>query len=225
MRWRRWLRVMVSTATVVAVAIPSLAAAATVWSNGLTVHSIRSGSMAPGIPRGSVAISAPVDTTEIAPGSVIVFTDPRQPERTVVHRVRTVVEQPGGVFFETQGDANSSPDLDLVPARLVQGRVENRIMGVGAVADRLSDRTTGVALVVGALLLFVSSEALGVLTRRRGRLASLRAERDALLVRITELETTSATASAVATAAAARRPIVLRTKRPLERAAERVSSA
>jgi signal peptidase len=82
---------------------------------------IRSGSMAPTIDRGAVAIIAKDRLDAIQPGDVVTFQVPNS--SIITHRV-TRVELVGGVtYLETKGDANAAPDPTLTPASWVIGRV------------------------------------------------------------------------------------------------------
>jgi signal peptidase I len=67
-------------------------------------------------------VTAQVDPTEIDVGTPLVFVDPADSTRLVIHRV--VALAPGTeLAFVTQGDANATSDPRPVPARLVRGRV------------------------------------------------------------------------------------------------------
>ena len=71
---------------------------------------VRSGSMTPTIPVGSLVIASRAPADRLHVGDVIVFERPDQPGTMVVHRIDAVVPTPTGRAFITKGDANSSPD-------------------------------------------------------------------------------------------------------------------
>lgn len=72
---------------------------------------VYSGSMAPALGVGSLALVESVPQNEIGPGDVITFADPHQPGRLVTHRVVAAVERPeGGLAYRTKGDANERRD-------------------------------------------------------------------------------------------------------------------
>jgi signal peptidase len=105
-----------------------LVAAATVIALGLIAISIgprflpyqalvvRSGSMSPTIPTGSVVFYRKVTASKVKVGDVIVFDKPGQQSEKVTHRVFKISNGPTGRYFTTKGDANGAPDDWRVPA-------------------------------------------------------------------------------------------------------------
>jgi signal peptidase len=77
---------------------------------------VRSGSMAPTIPTGSVVFYHKVAAAKVKVGQVIVFARPGQTGERVTHRVYKISTGPTGRFFETKGDANGAPDDWRIPA-------------------------------------------------------------------------------------------------------------
>jgi signal peptidase len=77
---------------------------------------VRSGSMSPTIPTGSVVFYNKVSATSVKVGDVIVFDKPGQANEKVTHRVYKISNGPNGRFFTTKGDANGAPDDWQVPA-------------------------------------------------------------------------------------------------------------
>jgi signal peptidase len=77
---------------------------------------VRSGSMAPTIPTGSVVFYRHVPAERVHVGDVIVFSEPGQPGRQVTHRVLAVKSGQTGRYFVTKGDANGAADAWRVPA-------------------------------------------------------------------------------------------------------------
>ena len=71
---------------------------------------VRSGSMSPTIPVGSLVIATRTPAAKLGVGDVIVFSRPDRPGTMVVHRIEAVVTTPSGRAFVTKGDANGSPD-------------------------------------------------------------------------------------------------------------------
>lgn len=117
---------------VVGVLVACLVAA---WFAGWTLKRVNTASMSPAVPRDSLALIAPTSPLRTQVGDVIAFRDPTDRTRTVLHRVVTVVEREGSPrFFETQGDANSTPDAILVPARDVEGGLRLHVPRLGAIA-------------------------------------------------------------------------------------------
>lgn len=71
---------------------------------------VLSGSMAPTIAPGSVAIVRPIDLADLRAGDVIAFQAPIDGRPTVTHRVVEIERGGPRPLVRTKGDANSSPD-------------------------------------------------------------------------------------------------------------------
>ena len=81
---------------------------------------VLSNSMAPDMPKGSLAIVTPTPATDVEAGEVIVFTAPDDSRRPVIHRVThrygpeaadTITGwSPDKLFLTTAGDNNPGPD-------------------------------------------------------------------------------------------------------------------
>ncbi|NQX12596.1 signal peptidase I [Microbacteriaceae bacterium VKM Ac-2855] len=109
------------TGTLVGVAVLAAVAVFALSALGLVRFvPVLSNSMAPQMPTGSLAVTVPVAQTEIAAGDVIVFTDPDDPSKRVIHRVESLYPadeaaqlvgwQPGMIALHTRGDNNESAD-------------------------------------------------------------------------------------------------------------------
>jgi signal peptidase I len=117
---------------------------------GFDTYTVRGGSMSPGIPLGSFVVVQRVSADSVNAGDVITF---KAPNNTVVtHRVlgRTADAQP---TFITQGDANPSPDPDMVSSAAVIGRVVFSVPVAGAAIVALS--TLGGIVVAASLLVML----------------------------------------------------------------------
>lgn len=134
---------------------------------GWRLQVVESGSMAPTITTHSLIAVSPVVPRLVAEGDVITFRDPLDRRHIVVHRVVKVVEQPGVLAFQTQGDANGTPDSVLVPAADVRGRMRLHSRGLGHVARALTGRGGALLLIGLPLLLGLVSEARTWRARRR----------------------------------------------------------
>jgi signal peptidase len=87
---------------------------------GYDLFSIRSGSMEPALPVGSLAVVS-TDAGTVDVGDAVAF---RLPNGAVVtHRVVEVVDADAGRFLQTKGDANDDPDPSLIPVASVVGTV------------------------------------------------------------------------------------------------------
>src|SRR5581483_3005477 len=71
---------------------------------------VLSGSMAPAMPVGSVAVLVPESPAAVRPGDVITFQAPTPDHPVVTHRVVEIVEAGRHPVVRTKGDANRSPD-------------------------------------------------------------------------------------------------------------------
>jgi signal peptidase len=112
---------------------------------------VRGGSMEPAIGLGSVIDVVHVQPADIRPGDVVTLKDAAG--TLLSHRVNRVVSMPDGIYIETKGDANASPDAVLVPASQVVGRVDATIPKVGYVLYLLTLPTGILTLVSVALTL------------------------------------------------------------------------
>lgn len=77
---------------------------------------VRSGSMSPAIPTGSIVFYEKKQAADVKVGDVIVFAKPGQTDEKVTHRVFRISNGPTGRYFTTKGDANGAPDDWRVPA-------------------------------------------------------------------------------------------------------------
>jgi signal peptidase I len=88
---------------------------------GWEFDAVLSGSMEPALAVGGLVVIRPVDAQQMKIGDVISFKLPGI-DTPICHRVIDVRESDGGRLFQTQGDANEEPDLNLVPAGAVTGK-------------------------------------------------------------------------------------------------------
>jgi signal peptidase I len=77
---------------------------------------VRSGSMSPTIPTGSIVFYRKTEAAKVKVGDVIAFSKPGDPTEKVTHRVFKLGASSTGPYFITKGDANGSPDDWRVPA-------------------------------------------------------------------------------------------------------------
>jgi len=77
---------------------------------------VRSGSMSPNIPTGSIVFYRSVPADKVKVGDVIVFNEPGQTNKRVTHRVYRIDTSATGRYFVTKGDANGTPDDWRIPA-------------------------------------------------------------------------------------------------------------
>jgi signal peptidase I len=115
---------------------------------------VRSGSMAPTMPTGSVAFYHRQDASTIRVGEVILFSEPSDPSVFVSHRVHQIVSSSAGSYFITEGDANPVPDTWRIPVHGTGWVVAFHVPYVGYVLSALSSGWARLMLlVVPALIL------------------------------------------------------------------------
>jgi len=99
---------------------------------GYSFMNVRTWSMEPDIPQGSMVIIRQVEPSTIQIGDDITYT--KDAETSVTHRVIGITENfegSGERGFETQGVDNDTPDFAIVPAVHVVGVVKTHIPKVG----------------------------------------------------------------------------------------------
>ena len=129
---------------------------------------IRSGSMEPAMPVGTLVVWHSVDPADIEVGDVIAFNSSTDADITVSHRVIGVLDN----GFRTKGDANENPDLEVVPASDVIGKVDFDIPHVGSLLMRIEHfihTSLGFTLLIGIpAVLLIGSIVRDVYRRSRG---------------------------------------------------------
>lgn len=142
---------------------------------GSTALTVRTSSMEPDFPAGTLVVVRPTDVTEIVPGDVMTYQLHSGEPTLVTHRVteqhRTAE---GDHLFVTQGDANSSPDPGFVREVQIRGTVWYAIPWVGWVSQVVTGevRAIVIPIVAGALGLYaVWMIASGLRERHRDRAA------------------------------------------------------
>ncbi|WP_170175318.1 signal peptidase I [Georgenia muralis] len=106
---------------------------------GAVPLTILSGSMAPTMPPGSLAVVRPVDATQARVGDVLSYQPESDDPTPVTHRVIAVTKgAEGDVSLTLQGDANRTPDDRPVRPEQVMGTVVYAVPYFGWVANRLN---------------------------------------------------------------------------------------
>jgi signal peptidase I len=106
------------------VAVLAAVAAAVCLGMGYRPQPVLTGSMAPKMPVGSLAIAKPVPAATVRVGDVITFQRPNAPDETITHRVVAIHERAGRRAYETKGDHNPSKDPWVLA---LPGRVGKRV--------------------------------------------------------------------------------------------------
>lgn len=161
----------------VAVLLPVATFAVACLLLGWKLQPVRSASMEPTYPVGSLLVIEPADASEVRPGMAVTYADPVGGGRLVTHRV--VQRAPGErVAFLTQGDANAFLDPLPVPAREIRGRVRSHVPGLGSALHALRWPRNAIVLIGLPTLALVVSELVGRSGRRARRLTAIRASQD-----------------------------------------------
>ena len=112
------------------------------WAQGYRVYAVRTGSMTPTYPAGSLVVDRPVPSRATPRvGQVITF---RTADGLVTHRLAARTS----AGLQTKGDANRSRDPWTLPARNVVGEVAGGVTGGGYVLVFLHQPTGVPSLVV-----------------------------------------------------------------------------
>lgn len=119
---------------------------------------VRSGSMAPTIPTGSIVFYGERAADKVKVGDVIVFSKPGDSSEKVTHRVYKISNGANGTYFTTKGDANGSPDDWQVPAVGTGWVAKFHVPQLGYVLADLQSTTARL------LLLLIPALALGGIT-------------------------------------------------------------
>ena len=119
---------------------------------GYNTMVVTSGSMEPAIRVSDAVVMRPPSPGAVRIGEVITF-KPFGSLGLVTHRVVATSEIEGNLYFQTQGDANATPDPDLISAEAVFGKVALTLPKMGFLLH-FAATTRGKILLI-ALPLFV----------------------------------------------------------------------
>lgn len=113
---------------------------------GYELRVVKSGSMEPAIPTGSLVLITPAESYEV--GDVVTYHTGAAGSIPVTHRImrKTVGEQQ--TYYATQGDANEDMDPSPVPHPRVIGRVSQHLPFIGY-AIEFARTPLGFALLIG----------------------------------------------------------------------------
>jgi signal peptidase len=131
---------------------------------GWRIGAVASGSMAPALDPGEMAIARPVEPEGISQGDIIIFRAPEDSETVIIHRVTGILNNEGTLSFQTKGDANHGPDLFIVPAENVEGKLFLNMPYLGYLIEFLYSQS-GLATLLG----LSCAVAFLALTRRLGK--------------------------------------------------------
>ena len=136
------------------------------------VAAVYSQSMEPTIEYGSPVVIADVPITEVSVGDVVLFRD-RNGQSLVLHRVVDIRGSGVTRILATRGDANPAPDLAVVDASQLRGRLVATIAWLKPIVYLIRTPLGVGSLLVAPILLFIVHERL---RRREAKLASMAQE-------------------------------------------------
>ena len=169
----RWLRLgMVGVVyTLAFLAVGILLAATLPAFAGFHTVTVYGGSMGDALPTGSVAVTRPVDATNLEVGDVIAMGG-HEDGLPILHRIVAIEEVDGGRLVTTRGDANATNDRQPITVSGKGDRLVYHIPWIGYFLA-FSRSALGLALLVGIpVLVWVVREAITltrVIKRRRRR--------------------------------------------------------
>ncbi|MFT3970350.1 MAG: signal peptidase I [Micropruina sp.] len=145
---------------------------------GSVALTVRTSSMEPALPPGTLIVVRPTELADLVPGKVLTYQLKSGEPTLVTHRItQRMLRADGSPVFITKGDANAQPDLVPVQPVQVKGTVWYAIPYLGWVAALLTGetRTIVVSVLVGGLLLYATWM---FLSAGRDRLAKRRPRSD-----------------------------------------------
>lgn len=159
-----WLVILSMTAIiVVAVLVPRIA--------GATPYTVLSGSMEPALQLGALVVVKPVEADEVGLGTVITYQLESGKATSVTHRVVAQgFNGKGQMQFQTQGDANDTPDENWVMPIQIMGELWYSVPYLGYLNNMLTGKERQMAVyIVAALLLGYAAFAFTGAIRERTR--------------------------------------------------------
>ena len=136
---------------------------------GWQLQVIETGSMAPRLPAGSLAVVQPIDAADVRSGMTVVFEDPAGHGSLIAHRAVKRLPSDGLPVWQTKGDANREADPYPVQATAIRGRVRWALPHLGSVASALHGPVTVVVLVGVPLAVLAATEVWALRRRRLSR--------------------------------------------------------
>ena len=162
--WRRVLRLLTS---VLMYTVIGLVLLLTVGPRFLPFQSfyIRTGSMRPGLPVGSLVVSTRESAAHLHVGDVITFERPGVPGDMVTHRIAAIENSPTGPVFVTKGDANGVADSWRVNAAGTGWKYAFSVPYLGYAVGYLQSGIAGIGA-RGALIILATVAALWAIWRK-----------------------------------------------------------
>jgi len=125
--------------------------------------------MSPNINSGDVVVTETTEIAEIQIGEVITFKQPTAvgSEIYVTHRVINIVTKNGITQFQTKGDANEEPDIELVTSSNLIGKVVFTVPDIGYLPDNIKIPIGFILIISLPASLLIVGEVRNVIKSRR----------------------------------------------------------
>lgn len=120
---------------------------------GLQIYEVKSESMEPAYPVGSVVYVKGADASDIVVGDVITYALGSDTNLVMTHRVVDILDQ--GRSFVTKGDANPVEDAEPVSSERLIGEPVLCIPGIAAAADFMNTGKGKAAIACLFVLVFI----------------------------------------------------------------------
>jgi signal peptidase len=88
-------------------------------------------SMSPALQNNDAVVITAFNQDQLSVGDVVLFSDPDNPHKEIVHRIVAFQEDDGSLYAVTKGDANPVADPFLTPISRIQGKVSVTIPKLG----------------------------------------------------------------------------------------------
>jgi len=118
---------------------------------------VSSGSMIPTLNVGDIILVRGVDASTITVGTIIIFHSPYDYQMPIVHRVMSISNDAGTLYFQTKGDNNPGPDGWSVPAQNLMGIYVAKLPYVGLISLELRG-PLGATLIILLVALIIAIE-------------------------------------------------------------------
>lgn len=121
---------------------------------------IISGSMQPFLNPGDMTISKVVNPNSIKVGDVITYRV--ESSIPITHRVVKIINQGGGLAFETKGDANADKDSEPISSDRVVGKLVYKIPKAGFISQFLKTKIGFTLVIIIPLILITIFELISI---------------------------------------------------------------
>lgn len=122
---------------------------------GAKPYTVLTGSMAPGMPPGTLVVVRPAPPEEIGVGTVITYQLESEQPTVVTHRVISQgLDDAGEPVFQTRGDANTVPDRAWVRPVQIRGEQWYTVPYLGYASNMLTGKERQMGIHLVAALLF-----------------------------------------------------------------------